>query len=150
MDSKKFDKQPKKVLAVSGISVETIHLDPDYRLINQPDSNVTSNGWMVILCVEPVAKDSPLPTFVARWEDEKKTRKEAIDVDLIKPETERQAFKDGRNGYKGHHSEPVDGRPRTFEIDIEIPPSRKVFNARVNCEMLTRGATFTVDASLKW
>jgi hypothetical protein len=149
MDSEKFGKQPKKVLAVSGIHIETIHIDPAYTLINQLDSKVTPKGWLVILRVEPVAKDSPLPTFVARWDDEKRTGKEAIDIDLIKPETERQAFKEERNGYKGHHAEPVEGKLRTFEIDIEIPPCRKVFKARVNCAMLTRGRTFTVDASLK-
>jgi hypothetical protein len=149
MDSEKFSKQPKTVLVVSGISVETIHLDPDYILIVKPDSKPTPEGWLVILRVEPVGKNSLLPTFVARWEDEKKTNKEAIDVDLVNPETERQVFKDGRNGYQGHHTKTIGGKPRTFEIDIEIPTSRKIFHAQVNCSMLTRKVTFAADAFLK-
>ncbi|MGA7796002.1 MAG: hypothetical protein WCA19_23465 [Candidatus Acidiferrales bacterium] len=149
MDRKKFDELSKKVFAAFNIGIDTIYLDADYRLESQPDSKATPEGWLEILRLEPAVEHSELPTFVARWDDEKKTGKEAIDVDLIMPKTERQAFKEGLNGYKGHHSKPIVGKTRTFEIDIEIPPCRKIFRALVNCAILNRGGTFTAGAVLK-
>jgi hypothetical protein len=148
MESETFDKLPKKVFAASGVEIEVLYCDPAYRLIAQRDSKATPTGWLVILSLEPIAKDSELPTFVARWDGEMND-KEAIDVDLIKPESKRQTFKDGLDGYRGHHSKSIVGKTRTFEIGIGMPPSRNIFQALVNCAMLTRGRTHTADAFLK-
>src|SRR6266699_1326175 len=81
MNSETFDKLPKKVFAASGIEIEVLYCDPDYRLITEPDSTATSTGLLEILRLEP--NDSTLPTFLARWEDNQNTGEEAIDVDLI-------------------------------------------------------------------
>lgn len=156
MGKKTFDEKPKKVLAASGIEIEKVcYCDPDYHYVRQRDSKATSTGWLELLRVEPIAKDSELPKFVARWEDERKTGQEAIDVDLVEPESERKAFELGLNGYRGHHSTSIVGKARTFEIDIAIPDSkpelacRNIFKARVSCAMVTRGRTLAADAVLK-
>jgi hypothetical protein len=116
--------------------VEIEHLDEDYTIQVPKESKTTDQGWLVVGKLQP--KIALLPQFLFRW-DEKDQRLD-VDIEEVSDTTEK-SFKQGKNGYSGHHARKSEKDGRFFDIDIWIP-GKHVFKGCISFNLaITAEAT---------
>jgi hypothetical protein len=120
-------KSQDRVSRISNLAVTVKHLDPEYEA--RPCSGVeTEMGFLEILKIAPNAGQQP--RFTARWDQ----KPEHLDLDMHgASNTAIRNFKNNRNGYRGHHTDRSENpEQRIFEVAIEIPPNRIIFEGEVS------------------
>jgi hypothetical protein len=124
MDRERVKKQDGKATQVSNVDVNPIKIHPEYCL-ESCDGDITPTGLLQVLKL--VINDGQSPGFSARWDE----RAYALDIDINDPSL-RDDFKNGRNGYAGHHTLiSKAGDSRTFEVNIKTP-QRLIFEGTVS------------------
>lgn len=103
MDREKAAKKDGRARRTIGVEeIERKYISPDYALTLYSDSEMSDTGRLDIGALEPKKVSvPPLPWFSLRW-DENHT---AIDADArdCTPQ-DNKAFKNGNDGYQGHHT----------------------------------------------
>jgi hypothetical protein len=89
--------------------------DADYSLETAESMLTGCTGLLSLFTLR--ALRAGLPSFAGRWDDAADT----VDVDLIGPREEKEAFKAGDSGYRGHHSVVISRHPRQYKIEIATP-----------------------------
>lgn len=127
MDPKKFLEKPKKVAGTTKVDVVLMDfLDSDYETEILSNQSTISTGLLEVVRLNP--KKPNLPTFIFRWDE----RPGELDVDICNcPEVEKQDFKMGKRGYKGHHTQEITGEGKIFVADIGIP-NKEIFKGKIN------------------
>ena len=89
-------------------------LHPDYAL-NEALRKITKHGRLDVLAV--YLKADPAFAFTARWDEP------AQRLDVDPPDswsrTRQRRFRQGRDGYGGHHPEPLPDRH--FAVNLQVP-----------------------------
>ena len=116
MDPKRLQELTIKVDKASKVSLSIQYRAPNYRIDPSQESNISETGRLVLFRLEPLV--SNLPTFVARWDQNKQT----VDVDLIGDSIQQLLLKFGLAGYQGHH--PTRVEEGAFKIDIRVSRTR--------------------------
>jgi hypothetical protein len=113
-----------EVLGASNVTPQVQHLDENYVFQPCKETETTRQGLLVVARLEP--KMGTLPRFSFRWDDKEGN----LDVDIHgASNAERDSFRNGQNGYSGHHTQKVDDKGRAFDSVIVIP-GRRVFKGR--------------------
>lgn len=126
MDRNKVSKKDGKVFSSNEVGFTKIeYLSDDYKLMPFSHNKITETGHLIIGKLMP--RKDILPIFTFRW-DEKKGE---LDVDINNASDDiKQKFKEGINGYKGHHTTRVIGEDeRVFRANISLPD--KIFQGNI-------------------
>ena len=132
----KMDRQQKidqikmtdRVSRVSNLVVTPKYIDPEYR--HEPSACVeTVTGYLEILKIMPESGDGPY--FTGRWDQ----KPEELDLDIHNAPSKKAIsdFNNEKAGYKGHHTErSPNPEQRIFDVFIQIPPERVIFEGEVS------------------
>jgi hypothetical protein len=135
MDKERFAQKGFIVAGASGIEVETEFLNPHYKLSEiRPDAITGPTGHLQLFRIEP--GPSSLPAFLVRIGHDDP---EAVDVDLIDDEAEREAFARQAPGYVGHRAQSLNTDPRSFKLNIQVPSAGHVFSGTLTMKGLGLG-----------
>src|SRR5690348_13577502 len=116
MEKARWASKAVRILGGQKVHLLTSVFDQASYRLEVAESMVTgSTGLLNLFTLR--ARSVGLPDFSARWDDSAST----VDVDLIGPSEERDAFKAGRVGYRGHHSVLLSRDPRQYKIEIATP-----------------------------
>lgn len=121
-----------RVDKIHNLSIETLNIDPRYKVSKDFDMGLSSTGLLVVFEVLPKDSKVELPSFVARWDQNKET----MDIDMLGPSQARaNLFKGGKEGYSGHHPVRMNVPSRTYDVAIKIP----------ECEVFAGRVTFNIN-----
>ena len=115
MKKESFAKLPLRAKGAKDIEVETHTIDPGYRLSASDAATSNETGLLELFSIEPL--QSGLPRFSVRWDRQPNT----IDVDLLGDPSPSRMFRDGVQGYSGHHATIVSDSPRVYSLKIQTP-----------------------------
>lgn len=118
VNPKKVATRDGKAFSTNKIEIkETRYLNPKYEIAVCSTNPITPTGLLIVGKLNP--KETGLPDFCFRWDE----KAEALDVDIDGvSEAEKEDFKNGRNGYQGHHTIRIaSSNDRIFELDIGTP-----------------------------
>lgn len=117
--------------------IEQGYLNPKYSLSKEV-AVLSLTGWLKIFSLTPISETGP--SFVGRWDggsrDVGKTERYDLDFDIHGvPEEERDWFKNGKNGYSGHHACRVSSA-EGWEYEVFITtPSGTIFKGFVRLHL---------------
>jgi hypothetical protein len=124
MDPRQVATKDGKAFGTNLVTVEegyVVHSDYELALLSFADIGET--GLLKVFEVTP--NGTGKPGFVGRW-DEKKNR---LDVDITGVTEEvTRLFQKGRQGYLGHHPDPLPGPERRFPVVLRVPDAGMVFS----------------------
>jgi len=126
MDRRKVRKDG-RVFAVKDLVIkELIFKNPDYQIELYHDNRATETMHLIIGKLIP--NDPSLPYFIFRW-DHKQDQFD-VDIENVNNKTKKK-FKDGENGYSGHHPRRfVDAKSRCMEVNVSLP-NKKIFQGTI-------------------
>jgi hypothetical protein len=98
-----------KVFRVYNVKVEKHYLHPDYELIAHDPAVLSETGRLGVFEVKSIS--GTRPNFSGRWDGGDRNKPEKIrydlDIDILEVARKIQRqFKNGENGYSGHHTTP--------------------------------------------
>jgi len=122
-----------KVFEVRDLDVQRRHLDPDYEF-EMGDGTLGPTGHLIVFTLKPIR--SGLPAFTARWDGGvREGGKERFDLDVDidgVSESERRRFRNGKEGYAGHHAVKVQSATgHAYDVTINTPRGT-IFEAAVS------------------
>lgn len=113
MDKNKVAERDGKARSAFNVSECHTFIDSQYDIVlGKP---IGETGPLVVAKLE--AKDAPpKAAFILRWDE----KANCLDVEPPANATrkQKQLFRNGTNGYSGHHPEKIGSGPRVFEVDI--------------------------------
>jgi hypothetical protein len=130
---RRIQKQDGKAFETYNVEIKTTFLDPRYRPPLESCNVIADTGPLNVFELMPISEN--LPSFKGRWDE----KKEALDVDIEGvSKAEWRRFKDGRQGYSGHHSKRVSSaKGWAYEVSISTPGGM-VFEATVCFNLLRK------------
>jgi len=133
MDRRKARFEDGRVFDIRDLREDIRFIHPDYRYI-KGNGTLSDTGELVLFKLIPKSLTSS--TFVARWDGGSrgflhKTRYD-VDVDMDGPgKAEEKQFRNGKNGYSGHHTTKISDAENKYRVCISTP-SGQVFDANIS------------------
>jgi hypothetical protein len=137
----KLQKEDGKVFEAKDIAIDVRFLNPKYVLLKQGTAVPEEMGRINIFELRRKSGDGPF--FSARWDggsrDKGKDRAD-LDVDIYGvSKAEQRRFKNGANGYAGHHSNKIASTMgHTHEVSITTPKDNLIFSGVVSFSVLRK------------
>jgi hypothetical protein len=105
-----------KIIKITNVDVDPEYIHSNYA-VEKCECVLTETGLLRIAKFCP--KDGVGPSFFARWDQ----RPHELDIDIEGVSQEKiHDFKNGKNGYGGHHTDKSDDPARRkFELQIKTP-----------------------------
>lgn len=103
---------------------DRVHIEPGYDYYRNPEyklklyktAKIQTNNLLIVGELKPIKRS--LPGFWFRWDE----KANALDVDIRSvPDSIKDLFEKGKEGYGGHHTKKVISDKRIYEADIRIP-----------------------------
>jgi len=113
MDKNKVAERDGKARSAFNVSESHTFIDSQYDIV--PGKPIGKTGPLVIATLK--AKNATQEAnFVLRW-DEKDNRLD-VEPPVNASRRQKQMFRNGTNGYSGHHPEKIGSSLRVFKVDI--------------------------------
>jgi hypothetical protein len=132
MNRDKARLQDGRVFDIRDLNVEQRYLHPDYTYV-KGDGKLSETGQLILFELKPNKESDP--SFIARWDGGNRAIPEkiqyAVDIDMRGPsKAAEKKFRDGADGYCGHHTEKVSDTENKYRALIKTPNGR-VFDATI-------------------
>jgi hypothetical protein len=133
---RKVQMQDGKVFEINNLTIVERYLNPNYSLLKQDSAVLGTTGRLDTFEVRPNSGGGP--SFSGRWDggsrDQGKKDRQDLDIDIEGVSWEEEGrFKNGENGYAGHHTKQVANTgARVYEVSIQTPSDGKIFEGTVS------------------